>query len=153
MGMRTKPLRIGEVAAQAGVNPKTIRYYEALGLLPAPLREANRYRRYDSETVEFLSFVRQAQGLGFTLEEIKEIMAIRRRGEVPCAHIRSLLHRKVAELDRKLEDLIALRRRIRRSLAAWGRRTGRSGAVCPHIEAQPHARAVKGQAGHPQRRR
>lgn len=145
--MNSKSLHIGEVAVRAGVNPKTIRYYEALGLLPPPLREANGYRQYLSATVELLSFVRQAQGLGFTLEEIKEIMAIRRRGEVPCAHIRSLLHRKVAELDRKLEDLIALRRRIRRSLAAWGRRTGRSGAVCPHIEAQPPAPGLTIQGG------
>jgi DNA-binding transcriptional MerR regulator len=145
--MSSKSLRIGEVAARAGVNPKTIRYYEALGLLPCPLRETNGYRRYDSETVELLSFVRQAQGLGFTLEEIKEILAIRRRGEVPCTHVRSLLQRKAAELDRKLEDLIALRRRIRRSLAAWGRRTGRSGAVCPHIEAQPPAPGLTIQGG------
>lgn len=145
--MPADALRIGEVAARAGVSPKTIRYYEAVGLLPPPQREANRYRRYAPGTVELLSFVRQAQGLGFTLEEIKEIMAIRQRGEVPCTHVRSLLQRKAAELDRKLEDLIALRRRIRRSLAAWGRRTGRSGAVCPHIEAQPHAPGLTIQGG------
>lgn len=133
--MSSQPLWIGEVAARAGVNPKTIRYYEALGLLPSPAREANGYRRYSAEAVELLSFVKLAQGLGFTLDEIREIMTIRRLGEVPCTHVRSLLQRKAEELDRKLEDLMALRHRIRRSLAAWGRRPVKKAAVCPHIEA------------------
>ena len=134
--MTSKSLRIGEVAARAGLNPKTLRFYESMGLLPSPSREANGYRRYPSETVELLSFVKQAQGLGFTLEEIKEILSIRRRGEVPCVHVRSLLQAKAAELNRKLADLVALRRRIRRSLAEWGRSPRRRATVCPHIEAQ-----------------
>lgn len=129
-------LRIGEVAARAGLNPKTLRYYEALGLLPTPSREPNGYRRYSQETLDLLTFIRLAQGLGFTLEEIREVLAIRRRGEVPCSHVRSLLRQKAAELDRKLADLVALRRRIRRSLARWGRRPRLKVAVCPHIEAQ-----------------
>ena len=132
--MTSASLRIGEVAARAGVNPKTLRFYESMGLLPAPSREANGYRRYPAETVELLSFVKQAQGLDFTLEEIKEILSIRRRGEVPCVHVRSLLQAKAAELDQKLADLVALRGRIRRSLAAWGRGSRRPAAVCPHIE-------------------
>lgn len=134
--MSSKPLLIGQVAAQAGVNPKTIRYYEALGLLPPPAREANGYRRYSPETVALLAFVKQAQGLGFTLDEIKEIVAIRRRGQVPCTHVRSLLQRKSAELDRKLADLVALRKRIRQSLALWERGSRRRALVCPHIEAR-----------------
>lgn len=140
--------RIGEVAARAGLNPKTLRYYEALGLLPSPSREPNGYRRYSPETADILSFIRQAQGLGFTLEEIKEIVAIRRRGEVPCSHVRSLLRQKAVELDRKLADLVALRRRIRRSLARWGRRPRLKVRVCPHIE----ARSVGGPARNSERR-
>ncbi len=132
--MTSQLLRIGEVAARAGLNPRTLRFYESMGLLPAPSRETNGYRRYPSETVELLSFVKQAQGLGFTLEEIKEILSIRRRGEVPCVHVRSLLRAKAAELDRKLADLVALRRRIRRSLAEWGRSSRMRATVCPHIE-------------------
>ncbi len=133
--MTSASLRIGEVAARAGVNPKTLRFYESMGLLPAPSREGNGYRRYSAETVEILSFVKQAQGLGFTLAEIKEILSIRRRGEVPCVHVRSLLQAKAAELDQKLADLVALRGRIRRSLAAWGRSPRMRATVCPHIEA------------------
>lgn len=134
--MGNSRLRIGEVAARAGLNPKTLRYYEALGVLPSPSREPNGYRRYSQETVDLLTFIRQAQGLGFTLDEIKEILAIRRRAEVPCTHVRSLLRQKAAELDRKLADLVALRRRIRRSLTRWGRWPPRKARVCPHIEAQ-----------------
>ena len=142
-GVSSRLLRIGEVAARVGLNPKTLRFYESLGLLPPPSREANGYRRYPAETVELLSFVKQAQGLGFTLPEIKEIVAIRRRGEVPCVHVRSLLRAKAAELDRKLADLVALRRRIRRSLAEWGTGARTKATVCPHIEAPtgaPHRR-------------
>lgn len=138
-GVSSRLLRIGEVAARVGLNPKTLRFYESLGLLPAPSREANGYRRYPAETVELLSFVKQAQGLGFTLEEIKEVVAIRRRGEVPCVHVRSLLRAKAAELDRKLADLLTLRRRIRRSLAEWGTGARIKATVCPHIEALPGA--------------
>jgi DNA-binding transcriptional MerR regulator len=133
--MAAPSLRIGELALRAGLNPRTLRYYEAVGLLTAPFREANSYRRYPAETLDLLAFIKQAQGLGFTLDEIREILTIRRRGEVPCSHVRSLLQAKVAELDRKLADLLALRARIRRSLAAWGRRPRLKATVCPHIEA------------------
>ena len=145
--MISRPLRIGEVAARVGLNPKTLRFYESLGLLPSPSREVNGYRSYPADTVELLSFVKQAQGLGFTLEEIKEIVAIRRRGEVPCVHVRSLLRAKATELDRKLADLLALRRRIRRSLAEWGTKARTKATVCPHIEVPtgaPHRRRPGG---------
>jgi len=81
-----------------------------------------------------LRFVKQAQGLGLTLAEIKEIVGIRQGGRPPCGHVYQLLRDKAAELDRKLNDLMVLRRRIRQSLAAWGRRPMKNAAVCPHIE-------------------
>jgi DNA-binding transcriptional MerR regulator len=130
-------LKISDVAARAGVSAKAIRFYEAEGILPRLARGANGYRLYGPEAVDMLQFLKQAQGLGFTLPEIKEVVTIRRRGEVPCVHVRSLLQAKATELDPKLADLVVLRRRIRRSLAAWGRRPERSAAVCPHIERAP----------------
>ncbi|MFQ5829183.1 MAG: MerR family DNA-binding protein, partial [Candidatus Methylomirabilia bacterium] len=81
-------------------------------------------------------FVKQAQGLGLTLAEIKEIIAIRRGGRPPCRHVYGLLKEKSRELDRKLRDLQILRRRIRQSLASWGGRPTVGAAVCPHIEVQ-----------------
>ncbi len=133
--MGSKPLRIGEVAARAGLNPRTLRFYEAAGLLSPPSRGENGYRLYPPETVDLLAFIKAAQGLGLTLGEIREIISIRRAGRPPCIHVRDLLQAKGKELDRKLRDLLVLRRRIRQSLAAWGRPPVRRATVCPHIEA------------------
>lgn len=127
-------LRIGELARRAGVTAKAIRFYEAAGVLPAPARGANGYRLYTPEAVEMLAFIRQAAGLGLTLAEIREIIAIRRGGRPPCTHVHRLLTEKAMELDRKLRDLRELRRRIRQSLAAWKRAPSGEAAVCPHIE-------------------
>ena len=135
-GMNATPLRIGQVTARVGLNPKTLRFYEAMGLVPAPFRAENGYRLYPPETVDLLNFIKAAQGLGLTLAEIKEVITIRQTGRPPCIHSRNLLEAKAKELDRKLADLMALRRRIMQSLAVWGRISPRKATVCPHIEAQ-----------------
>jgi DNA-binding transcriptional MerR regulator len=132
--MNTNMLRIGQVARGAGVGTKAIRFYEARGVIPPPARGENGYRLYPPETIEVLRFVKQAQGLGLTLDEIREIVAIRHGGRAPCAHVHDLLERKAVELDRKLEDLLLLRRRLRESLAAWGRPPRGPATICPHIE-------------------
>jgi len=124
-------LKIGELAGRAGVTAKAIRFYERKRVLPLAKRAANRYRLYDDDAVGMLYFVKQATGLGLTLAEIKEIIAIRRGGRPPCAHVHRLLRDKALELDRKLEDLLELRRRIRRSLTAWERRPVAVAAVFP----------------------
>ena len=133
--MRDRGLKIGELASRAGLSPKAIRFYEAVGVLPQPARGPNGYRLYAGEAAEVVRFIKQAQGLGLTLAEIKEIVAIRQGGRPPCGHVYQLLQEKAADLDRKLRDLILLRRRIRQSLAAWGRGPVGKAAVCPHIEA------------------
>lgn len=122
------------MAARAGVGAKALRFYETKGLLAPASRGENGYRLYGADAVDVLRFIKQAQGLGLTLDEIREIIAIRQGGRPPCAHVRALLQRKGVELDRKLADLLALRRRIRQSLAAWGRTRSRVAAVCVHIE-------------------
>ena len=143
-------LKIGQLAARSGVSARTIRFYEAAGVVPATARGPNGYRLYAPEAVEVLRFIRQAQGLGLTLAEIKEIVTIRQGGRPPCDHVYQLLRAKAAELDGKMRDLATLRRRIRQSLAAWGRRPAPRAAVCPHIEApiqagrrSPSARAPR----------
>src|SRR5881296_441344 len=127
-------LKIGQLARQVGVTAKAIRFYEAKRVLPRPTRGANGYRLYGRDAVETLTFVKQAAGLGLTLAEIREIIAIRQGGAPPCVHVRRLLRDKARDLDRKLRDLIDMRRQIRRSLAAWGRAGRGRAAVCPHIE-------------------
>lgn len=132
--MGSSALKIGQLARRSGVSPKAIRFYEAAGVLPPPVRGANGYRLYAPDAVDLLRFIKQAQGLGLTLAEIKEIVAIRRGGRPPCRHVFQLLQEKAAELDQKLSDLMMLRRRVRQSLAAWGRRPLKNAVVCPHIE-------------------
>lgn len=133
-------LRIGEVAKRAGVGAKAIRFYEARGVLAPASRGGNGYRLYAPEAVNVLRFIKQAQGLGLTLDEIKEIIAIRLGGRPPCGHVHRLLKDKAVEFDRKLEDLLEVRRRIRQSLAAWKRAPLRGATVCPHIEGRSRRR-------------
>jgi DNA-binding transcriptional MerR regulator len=122
-------LLIGEVAARSGLSRKALRLYEARGILPAPRREPSGYRRYPADVLRLLTFVGQARRLGLTLSEIRHIVALRRSGAAPCAHIRALLEEKAADLEGMLAG-------VRNILASWRSTTGRLAVVCPHIEAK-----------------
>lgn len=97
---------------------KTIRYYESIGLLPAPERAANGYRKYGNSMLQRLGFIRAAQASGLTLGEIRSILAFRDRGETPCDHVRELIDRRASEIDARITEL----ERMRADLAALGRR-------------------------------
>ncbi len=103
-------MRIGELAERLAVNPKTIRYYESIGLLPEPERTPSGYRAYTETDVDRVAFIKTAQRLGITLDEIREILALRERGERPCAYVRDVLRREVAAIDKRLAELGQLRR-------------------------------------------
>ncbi len=127
-------LRIGELAAELGLNPKTIRYYEEIGVLPQPRRTRAGYRLYGTADRERLRFIVKARAIGLTLEEIGDVLALRRRGERPCEHVLALLDRKIAGINQQLrtlkdvrQELVALRLQTARSLPA-------EGAVCGIIE-------------------
>ena len=111
--MTERALFIGKVAQHAKVNPGTIRYYEAIGLLPKPQRGQNRYRVYSADAVEMLQFIRKAQGLGLRLSEIQELVEVRRTGREPCGHMQALAERKIDDLDWKLEELATLRKNLK----------------------------------------
>ncbi|MDA8359092.1 MAG: heavy metal-responsive transcriptional regulator [Actinomycetota bacterium] len=102
-------MRIGEVAESVGVNPKTIRYYEDIGLLPDPERTPAGYRNYTTADVDRLVFVKTARRLGFTLAEVAEILAFREQGDRPCAYVLGVLGRQVDDLDRRIAELQDLR--------------------------------------------
>ena len=102
-------MRIGEVADQAGVNRKTIRYYESIGLLPDPERLPSGYREYSDDAVDRLGFIRTAQRLGLSLSEISEILGFRERAERPCEYVLGVLDRQVADLDRRMAEMSDLR--------------------------------------------
>jgi DNA-binding transcriptional MerR regulator len=102
-------MRIGELADAGGVNPKTIRFYEQMGLLPVPSRTPSGYRDYGEDDAGRLVFVKTAQRLGLTLAEIREILAFRDRGERPCGYVLGVLDRQVTELHRRIAELQRLR--------------------------------------------
>jgi MerR family transcriptional regulator, Zn(II)-responsive regulator of zntA len=105
-------LRIGEFAAELGLNPKTIRHYEEIGLLPAPRRMPNGYRLYDASDRQRLCFIAKAKAIGLTLDEVCEILVLRGRGESPCDHVLALLDRKLAKVDEQLHALLEFRHEL-----------------------------------------
>lgn len=98
-------MRIGEVAAHSGVPIKTIRYYEEIGVLSSPQRSPSGYREYEPVVIDRLRFVRASKSVGFTLGEIREIVAYGDRGEVPCAHVLDLLRRHREECAKRIAEL------------------------------------------------
>ncbi len=127
---------IGRAAAAAGLTAKTLRYYERLGLLSPAERTASGYRVYSAVDIRRLGFIVKAKHLGLSLREIREIVAIRDGGQVPCIHVQHLLQRKVRVFERQIASLTALRDELRRLARRCGReiRQGGQAAVCPHVE-------------------
>ena len=110
-------MRTGLVAEQAGVNPQTLRYYERRGLLPPPLRSASGYRAYDSASVETIRFIKRAQELGFTLDEVETLLHLAAGGPDSCDAVQELAHQKIDVLDGKIASLRAMRDSLRRLVA------------------------------------
>jgi MerR family mercuric resistance operon transcriptional regulator len=100
---------IGALADLAGVPSQTIRFYERQGLLPEPRRTANGYRTYDDSTLNRVRFIRSAQGAGLTLLEIASVVDLRDHGDVPCAHVATLLHTKLDAVVAQQAQLSVLR--------------------------------------------
>lgn len=107
---------IGELADEIGVNPKTIRYYESIGLLPEPDRTHAGYRTYGEADVDRLAFVRRATELDLALDEIAEILALRDRGERPCDYVLEVAGRRVEELDERIAEMCRARNDLERLL-------------------------------------
>lgn len=104
---------IGELADHLDLSPRTIRYYESVGLLPEPDRTNSGYRLYGQEDIDRLAFIRRAAELDLRLDEIREILALRETGERPCAYVLQTAQHRIAELD----DRIAAMQKARTELA------------------------------------
>jgi DNA-binding transcriptional MerR regulator len=104
-------LRTGEVAERAGVNIQTLRYYERRGLLQAPARSIGGHRTYPPETVTLLTIIKAAQRLGFTLDEVAELLDTGRRRHPP-PDLQQRAQAKIAEIDQRIADLTAIRERL-----------------------------------------
>lgn len=126
-------LRTGALARLAGVNVETLRFYERQGLIPEPPRRASGYREYPPETVDLVLFIQRAQDLGFSLREIKELLALREVPRATCGDVVVLAQRKTAEIDAKISDLRAMRAALAKLLKGCA---GGSTPIaqCPIIE-------------------
>ena len=98
-------LKIGEVAERGGVNLQTIRYYEREKLLPEPPRLPSGYRVYPDHTVRRVGFIKRAQEIGFTLAEIRGLLAIRIDAERDCSEVRALAQAKITDIEKKIQTL------------------------------------------------
>ena len=127
-------LKIGEVSKRSGVGVEALRFYEKSGLLDRPSRTYSGYRVYGEEVLERLAFIKQAQALGFSLDEVRRIVEDARKGESPCDEVREIVRRRLAELDERLRELHRYRKELQQTLAEWDEVGRAPGHICGLIE-------------------
>lgn len=125
-------LTIGELANRAGVNRETIRYYERRRLLARPARTMSGYRLFPDDAVDRLRFIKHAQALGFTLEEVRELLGLRLEERSSCEQVRARATRKLADVEAKIAALKRIRSVLGRLIRAC--ETRRPTAPCPILE-------------------
>lgn len=133
-------LKIGELAQQTGLSVGTLRYYSNIGLLQPVKRGDNGYRYYSIDAASQVEFIKKAQTLGFTLEEIEQILAVRDRGEIPCDLVQSLLNDKIEQLQNQIEQMSSFKAELEGYRAAWANNSYsklKSAEVCPLISSVP----------------
>lgn len=112
--MKSEDLKIGDLSRATGTKVVTIRYYEKIGLLPLPDRSAGNYRTYDTAALERLRFIRRCRDLGFSLDQVRELLKLSSDVERPCAEVDEITAVHLAEVERKITDLQALAHELRR---------------------------------------
>ncbi|HEX6625850.1 MAG TPA: heavy metal-responsive transcriptional regulator [Pyrinomonadaceae bacterium] len=127
-------LKIGEVSRRSGIGVEALRFYEKGGLLDRPSRTFSGYRVYGEEVLERLAFIKRAQALGFSLDEIRRIVEDARKGESPCDEVREIVRRRMAELDERLRELHRYRRELESTLEEWDEVGRAPGHICGLIE-------------------
>jgi DNA-binding transcriptional MerR regulator len=133
-GETRRALKIGDVSKQSGVGVEALRFYEKAGLLERPARTEGGYRLYGAATLERLDFIKRAQVLGFSLNEIKQIIDERRAGASPCANVREIVRGRLRELDERMAQMRRYRRELAGALADWDAAGDSEGHVCGLIE-------------------
>src|SRR6266404_2596184 len=131
MAQKSAPeIKIGRLGERTGVHIETIRYYQRIGLLPLPKRGLGSVRRYGQDAVDRLRFIKRAQALGFSLEEVKLLLGLA-IGE-HCAETRTLARQKLGLVEKKISDLQRIQHALSKLVRACG--SGKSGRGCPIIE-------------------
>ncbi len=135
MSADTHPrMRIGELAERFDLNTRTIRYYESIGLMPEPARTASGYRLYSEADAERLGFIRSAQRLGLSLDDIGEILAFRDQGRAPCRYVLQVMRRQADDLERQIARLRRLRDELRALAASADELPAQPDGYCRIIE-------------------
>ncbi len=129
---RAKGLSIGTLSKHTGVNIETIRYYERIGVMPAPARSVGGFRRYREDHLKRLNFIRRGRELGFSLSDLRTLLRLVDGHAYTCAQVRALTLEHLAEIRRKITDL----RRLDRVMSEMAAQcTGRRVPECPIIDA------------------
>lgn len=115
--MTSSALRIGDLAEATGTKVVTIRYYERIGLLPRPGRSAGNYRVYEPLHLERLRFIRRCRDLGFTLDQIRELLRLSSQEDKPCVEVDRIAAAHLADAEEKVADLTRLAARLRRIIS------------------------------------
>lgn len=145
--MQTQRWTVGELAARVGVTPDTLRYYERVGLLPAPPRSDGGYRLYEPEAADRVAFIRKARALGLSLDDVREVLRIADAGTPPCEHVRSALERRMREVEGRMAELESLRSALARALRRSRSVPAARSCVCDIIESEGDPRsALRGSA-------
>jgi len=119
---RKEKMLIGQLAKLAGVTADTVRFYERSGLLPKPLRTENGYRVYDEAALNLVRFIRKAQSLGFSLDEIRRILSLRGHGRETCRCVIAMADATLSETEHKLRELTKFKNALATNLARWKRK-------------------------------
>ena len=127
-------LKIGDVSKRSGIGVEALRFYEKSGLLDRPSRTYSGYRVYGEEVLERLAFIKRAQALGFSLDEIRQIIDDARKGASPCDEVREIVRRRMEELDQRLRELHRYRKELRHTIEEWDKVGRAPGHICGLIE-------------------
>lgn len=141
----SRTYRIGEIAQQTGVSVETLRYYEKRRLLNAPPRTKGGFRLYSDEAVHQVRFIKQAQSLGLTLDDVQQLLTgrQRRRPAASCRKVRDLLTRRIEDIDARMKELREFRRTLHEHLVACERALAAArDPECPTIEALDGSKRV-----------
>lgn len=134
--IQTMQLKIGELAQKTHVSTATLRYYEQCGLLSQANRADNGYRYYPEEAVQQVEFIKKAQQLGFSLQDIQAILRIKQAGQQPCGVVKQILADKIAQVQAQLRHLQQLEAELLHYQAQWQQQetANLGGRICGLIE-------------------
>jgi len=134
---------IGQLAGRLDLNPRTIRYYERIGLLPEPERTGAGYRLYGEADEQRLRFIKSAQRTGLSLGEVKEVLAFRERGERPCAYVAAVIEQRLGEVNQRLRDLRAFKAELAelRGRIRFEGASDREATYCHYIQSRGQSSA------------